>query len=166
MSRAAPVAAALFWASGAVPGQASMTVIHLTASDLDGARVEGLRRLPFEEGLLEGEGRVESPPLETAPFDRLVGSWNAKTPRGGSIEMQVQVRSGGAWSKWFKLAAWKDGSGTSLRGCSARTMCVGCLLTGNIVRGHSTGLKSCGADGGRIGSGSTMFHTGISRGCC
>ena len=90
-----------------------MTVIHLSPSDIEGARVEGLRRLPFEDGLLEGEGRLESPPIETAPFDRLVGSWNAKTARGASVEMQAQVRSGGEWSKWFQLASWKDGSGTS-----------------------------------------------------
>lgn len=106
-------AAALLWALCARSGQASMTVIHLSPSDIEGARIEGLRRLPFEEGLLEGEGSLESPPIETSPFDRLVGSWNAKTPPDASVEMQAQVRSSGAWSKWFKLARWQEGSPAS-----------------------------------------------------
>ncbi|MDE2237375.1 MAG: C39 family peptidase, partial [Elusimicrobia bacterium] len=37
------------------------------------------------------------------PFDDLVGSWNAKLPPGGSLELQARVRRGADWSKWFSL---------------------------------------------------------------
>ncbi|HAH08279.1 MAG TPA: hypothetical protein DCM05_17425 [Elusimicrobia bacterium] len=91
-----------------------MTFIHLSPRDLAGAKVSGLRPVPFEKGLLSGAGSLESAPVESLfRFDRLVGSWNADVPPGSSVEMSVQVRSGGDWSGWFKLARWQEGASTS-----------------------------------------------------
>lgn len=41
-------------------------------------------------------------------FDTLVPSWNARTPGPTWIRVQVQVHSGGSWSKWFYLGAWAN----------------------------------------------------------
>ncbi|MBI5244949.1 MAG: C39 family peptidase [Elusimicrobia bacterium] len=90
-----------------------LTVVHLSPRDLAGAKISGLKRLPFEKGLLSGEGALESAALSAFPFDRLVGSWNAQAPAGCAVEMQAQVRSGGAWSKWFRLSRWREGAAAS-----------------------------------------------------
>lgn len=82
------------------------TVVHRTPLDAAGDSLEGLKRLPFAEGLLRTSAAKAS--LTTAvleapfPFDDLVASWNAMVPRGASLEMQAQVR-GEAWSPWFGL---------------------------------------------------------------
>ena len=91
-----------------------MNLIHSTPLDFEGAKVDGLRALPFEKGLFEGAGTLESPALETEPFDELVGSWNAELPKGASIVLSVQVRSRGDWSKWHTLALWDGKGGRSL----------------------------------------------------
>ncbi|MFH1725021.1 MAG: C39 family peptidase [Elusimicrobiota bacterium] len=91
--------------------EAGVTVVHVSPLDLQGARIEGLAPLPFEKGLLQGTGALESPVIETAfHFDDLVGSWNADTPRGASVEMDAQARQGGKWSKWYRLSRWEPGA--------------------------------------------------------
>lgn len=94
--------------------EAGVTVIHLSPLDLHGALIEGLSPLPFEKGLLQGSGQLQSPVLQAAfPFDDLVGSWNAEVPKGAFIEMQVQARREGRWTKWFRLSRWEPGAPTS-----------------------------------------------------
>ena len=90
-----------------LPAAAGVTVVHLSPLDLAGAEISGLKPLPFALGLLEGTGELVSPVIEAElPFDDLVGSWNARVPAGGSVEMQVKVRWGGRWSAWYRLASW------------------------------------------------------------
>ena len=56
-------------------------------------------------------GRLTSPVYETAtPFDTLVPSWEATTPPGTWIEFEVQVLSGGIWTRWFKMGVWASGT--------------------------------------------------------
>lgn len=94
--------------------EAGVTIVHLSPLDLRGARVEGLSPLPFEKGLLQGDGQLQSPVIETAhPFNDLVGSWNALVPNGASVEMQVQARQGGRWTKWYRLSRWEPEAPTS-----------------------------------------------------
>ncbi|OIO05676.1 MAG: hypothetical protein AUJ52_13350 [Elusimicrobia bacterium CG1_02_63_36] len=89
-------------------GGAGVTVVHAWPLELKEARIEGLTRLPFEKGLLQGTGSIESAVIEAEfPFDDLVGSWNADTPSGSSIEMEAQVRVEGQWSKWYRLSRWE-----------------------------------------------------------
>lgn len=45
-------------------------------------------------------------------FDTLNPSWNASTPPGTWIELDVRVRSGGSWTRWFDLGIWAKGTGT------------------------------------------------------
>lgn len=39
-------------------------------------------------------------------FDTMVPSWNARTPAGTWIRVQVRLRSGGNWTPWFDMGAW------------------------------------------------------------
>ena len=42
-----------------------------------------------------------------APFDQLLGSWNAETPEGSSVELQVRVLGqDDSWSRWFSFGEW------------------------------------------------------------
>ncbi|HVE13880.1 MAG TPA: hypothetical protein VNI01_10835, partial [Elusimicrobiota bacterium] len=102
----APLLSALLLAG---PGAAhAMTLVHQTPLDLEGSRVEGLRRLPFEKGLLEGAGTLESPAIAAeTPFDDLVASWGAEIPTGAFLELGVQVRVGGKWSGWYRMGRWE-----------------------------------------------------------
>lgn len=106
--------ALILFSLAAIPARAVMTFVHQTPLDVAEARAEGLVRLPFEKGLFQGTGTVESPVVEVpAPFDDLVASWNAETPKGASVEMAAQVRQDGRWSKWFRLSRFSPGNSES-----------------------------------------------------
>lgn len=56
-------------------------------------------------------GRLTSPVYETATrFDTLIPSWRATTPAGTWLELEVRVRSCGAWTRWFGMGVWGTGS--------------------------------------------------------
>ncbi|MBI4348260.1 MAG: C39 family peptidase [Elusimicrobia bacterium] len=88
-----------------------MNLIHSTPLDIEGARLAGLKPLPFSEGLVEGSGELESPELSVPPFDELVGSWNAELPAGSTAELRVQARVEGRWTPWYSLARWEASTG-------------------------------------------------------
>ncbi|MHB2026339.1 MAG: C39 family peptidase [Elusimicrobiota bacterium] len=89
----------------------SYTIVHRTPLDAAGSLAVGLAPVPFNEGLFKTtreHGRLESPILETpAPFDRLVGSWNARIPENGYLVMQARARGANGWSPWFELGRQK-----------------------------------------------------------
>jgi hypothetical protein len=73
------------------------TSSHLTASD---------GRLTLASGV--GEGTFETPvlPLGKA-YDRLVPSWNARTPEGSTVTVQARAYRGGKpVSEWLTVATW------------------------------------------------------------
>lgn len=82
-------------------------VLHRTPLDVAGARVAGLERLPFADGLFRTKaatGTLESKDIESpSGFDDLVGSLTADLPPGGEAELSVKVRVDGAWSDWYSL---------------------------------------------------------------
>lgn len=41
-------------------------------------------------------------------FDTIVPSWNARTPGPTWITVQVQVRSGKSWTRWFNMGVWAN----------------------------------------------------------
>lgn len=50
-------------------------------------------------------------------FDTLVPSWNATTPSGTWLSVEVRVRDTGAgWSRWFSAGTWASGKDTVRRG--------------------------------------------------
>ncbi|MBI3552193.1 MAG: C39 family peptidase [Elusimicrobia bacterium] len=92
----------------------SYTVVHRTRLDTASCETQGLVRVPFEQGLFKttaASATLQSGVIETpAPFDDLVGSWNAKIPPLAGLKMQARVLVGSEWSGWFDLAAvGKDG---------------------------------------------------------
>lgn len=89
------------------------TLVHRTPLDASLLTRQGAEPLPLAEGLVRttaaGAG-VVSPAVEApAPFDDLVGSWNAEVPPGASLEMHVRVRRGADWSGWFLLGRAEPG---------------------------------------------------------
>ncbi|MDE2293540.1 MAG: C39 family peptidase, partial [Elusimicrobia bacterium] len=109
-----PLLLALALGAAAPAAARPVTIVSQTPLDVAEARAEGVTRLPFEKGLFGGTGTVESPVLESpTAFDDLVGSWNADVPKGASVEMDVQVRQGKRWSKWFRLSRYSPGASES-----------------------------------------------------
>ena len=52
-------------------------------------------------------GSLTSPVYETSiRFDTLVPSWNAKTPAGTWVELEVRMCSGYVWTEWFDMGVW------------------------------------------------------------
>ncbi len=52
-------------------------------------------------------GRTTLPAYETDTlFDTLVPSWEAVTPAGTWIELEVRARSEGGWTPWFDMGVW------------------------------------------------------------
>ncbi len=83
------------------------TVLHRTPLDVAGARIAGLERLPFADGLFRTKvatATLESGDLEAPQaFDDLVGSVTAEIPPGGELDFAVKVRVNGAWTEWYLL---------------------------------------------------------------
>ncbi|MCL2521878.1 MAG: C39 family peptidase [Erysipelotrichales bacterium] len=47
------------------------------------------------------EGYYESMVFHTQPFSQLIGTWNANTNTGSTVELQVRVYVNGIWSRYF-----------------------------------------------------------------
>jgi hypothetical protein len=52
-------------------------------------------------------GEATSPVLRTPhPFFEAVASWNAETPEGTWLEVQISAQVGTRWTKWYNLGIW------------------------------------------------------------
>jgi hypothetical protein len=53
-------------------------------------------------------------PVVTTPFafSEAIASWNASTPTGTWIEVQIRVQFGTRWSKWYNLGVWASDTST------------------------------------------------------
>jgi hypothetical protein len=61
-------------------------------------------------------GEVNSPVLETTfGFKEAIASWNADTPVGTWIEIQIRAQTAGNWTKWYNLGIWASGEDTIKR---------------------------------------------------
>jgi hypothetical protein len=61
-------------------------------------------------------GWTTSPVYDTAlPFDTLIPSWEAVTPAGTWIELEVRVRSADSWTAWFNMGVWASETTTVWR---------------------------------------------------
>ncbi len=88
----------------------SFTLVHRTPLDVVHHRARGFFAIPFSEGIFASTAPVAelvSPAIEAPkPFDRLVGSWNAKLSASGALVLQAQVLPASGpqtWSSWFEL---------------------------------------------------------------
>lgn len=48
-------------------------------------------------------------------FTELIASWNAATPPGTWVEVQVRADLNGRWTKWYNLGIWASGTDTIQR---------------------------------------------------
>ncbi len=61
-------------------------------------------------------GEATSPELATAfPFNEAIASWNADTPAGTWIEVQLRARFGARWTKWYSMGVWASDDATVQR---------------------------------------------------
>lgn len=60
--------------------------------------------LVLEEGLTKGS--FESEPLSVYNFTELVGSWNAKTSKEATVELEIAAFVDGAWTKYLTYGEW------------------------------------------------------------
>ncbi len=51
-------------------------------------------------------GSYTTQPFAAPAFTRLLPSWNADTPPGTTVEMEVRVAVRGQWSHWFPFGKW------------------------------------------------------------
>jgi len=78
---------------------------------LDAAKFtcRGVRRLPFASGAYRTtrkQSLIQSPVLSSpAPFNELVGSWNALLPPGAKLVMEARALVGRAWTPWYLLGS-------------------------------------------------------------
>ncbi|ULH16813.1 peptidase C39 family protein [Deinococcus sp. KNUC1210] len=63
--------------------------------------------------LLPDSSHMLTGPETTAPpFDELIPSWNAVTPPGSSVTVEVRTKSAaGQWSRWFSFGSWMSAGG-------------------------------------------------------
>lgn len=90
-------------------------LIFTTVEDFENGNHENTRVVPVGNGaitLKEGAavGTYTSPEIEAKPFEYLILSWNADTPKGTYIEIEGRVHAGkeGArqWSSWLSWGTW------------------------------------------------------------
>lgn len=61
-------------------------------------------------------GMYTTPELAVAGgFDWAVASWNAVTPCGTWVQVEARAKNGGAWTKWYNLGIWAEGTDTIAR---------------------------------------------------
>lgn len=85
------------------------------ASDWAGGEMTGVVINPDQSGTLilekmgetyQQQGTYISKVIEVSPFNQLVPSWNAATPQGSYITVDVQFRVDGQWSEYLTLGEW------------------------------------------------------------
>jgi hypothetical protein len=81
---------------------------------LSGALVAGVYNDPFGYGAVAYESGVWTSPSVASPFafDELVASWNATTPEGTWIRVEMRGTGAGRTTKWYTLQVWASGDGS------------------------------------------------------
>lgn len=69
------------------------------------------RAIPAADFTINGE----SPVMETTAFRHAVLSCNARFEPGAKVNIQLRVRSGGAWSGWFTMLRFENGRYQSVK---------------------------------------------------
>lgn len=90
----------------------STTILHEQPGDWAGAQASGVTAGAGGLSLNAGaaSGTLTSGTIRAAAFDELVPSWNAVTPAGGSVSVEVRAElTGGKWSRWFSFGSWSSG---------------------------------------------------------
>jgi hypothetical protein len=91
---------------------------------------------PFGGAVPFTSGSWTSPAI-TSPFafDELVASWNAATPDGTWIKIEMQATGSGRITKWYVLGIWASGDGTIHRtSVSAQGSADGFIAIDTFIR--------------------------------
>ena len=74
----------------------------------------GVYNDPFGHGAVPFESASWTSSSVTSPFayDELVASWNAATPEGTWIKVEMRGTGAGRTTKWYTLQIWASGDGT------------------------------------------------------
>src|SRR5215211_4789875 len=97
---------------------ASRSYIDFGAYDTQRALAAGTERgITFKNGaarLARGriKGTLTSRVYDSAHKDTFIPSWNARTPSGTRLRMEIRVRSGGNWTRWWDMGVWAKGADT------------------------------------------------------
>src|SRR5215213_507366 len=100
---------------------ASGSYIDFGAFDTQRALAAGAEKgITFNNGaarLARGrtKGTLTSRVYDSAHKDTFIPSWNAHTPSGTWLQMEMRVRSGGSWTRWWDMGVWAKGTGTIKR---------------------------------------------------
>jgi len=81
---------------------------------LSGTLATGVYTDPFGYSAVPYESGTWTSPEVTNPFafDELVASWNATTPEGTWIRVEMRGSGAGRTTKWYTLQVWASGDGT------------------------------------------------------
>jgi uncharacterized protein YvpB len=61
------------------------------------------------------QGTLTSRVYRSAHKDTFIPSWSARTPSGTWLRMEMRVRSGGNWTRWWDMGVWARGTDTIKR---------------------------------------------------
>jgi hypothetical protein len=61
------------------------------------------------------QGTLTSRVYRSAHKDTFIPSWNARTTSGTWLRMEMRVRSGGSWTRWWEMGVWARGTDTIKR---------------------------------------------------
>jgi Peptidase_C39 like family len=68
----------------------------------------------FKQAGLNVAGPLLTGPETVAqPFTELIPSWNAVTPPGSSVTVEVRVKQAGKWTRWYSFGTWTSQDGRS-----------------------------------------------------
>ncbi|HYP40119.1 MAG TPA: peptidase C39 family protein [Chloroflexia bacterium] len=66
-------------------------------------------------------GEATSPAtLSTFRFSQAIASWNANTPPGTWVEVQLRGRTGARWTRWYSMGVWASDEATIKRHSMSR----------------------------------------------
>ena len=81
--------------------------------ELGPAPAKGSYADPYGRTISDERGTWVSAPVRTPfAFDELIASWNASTPAGTWIDVQMRASGASRTTKWYMLAVWSSGDDT------------------------------------------------------
>lgn len=108
----------------AVANQGNAVVVKTGPEDFRGGEKTGVQLTPTGLQLDSDRGDVSDGQYTSAvqttamPFNNAILSWSADAPRGTALKLELRVRVGDTWSRWYSMASWDNGQGASARGQS------------------------------------------------
>ncbi len=91
--------------------QAAQLTVLDTSKELEAAPLKGVRlasgsalRATLEPNTTTGS--LETPVIPSAAFDTAIVSWNAITPTGTSLRLEVRARLGTRWTRYYAVGVW------------------------------------------------------------